>query len=147
MAFFCNRTSIDSTSINTTLQRPGSSCQKIVTSHLDLVAAHEAPNFQVQSEALAHSVCIHTNGRYQTLSGSSVVDKVATITWYAARIVETPTGVELDASILLEMYALGSVGGEEVEGLVLRKVSACRVCVARKERTRVLVCLAKESER
>lgn len=144
---FGNSTSVDCTSVDATLESTTSNCRHVVPTHVNLITPHEAPNFQVQSEALAHSVCIHTNGRYQTLSGSSVVDKVATITWYAARIVETPTGVELDASILLEMYALGSVGGEEVEGLVLRKVSACRVCVARKERTRVLVCLAKESER
>jgi hypothetical protein len=114
-------TGIDCTSVDATLKSATSDCRYIVPTHVDVVTPHEATDFQIQPEAFAHAVCIHTNGWYEALSRSPVVDEVATITWYTAGIVESSTGVELDASVLLEMYALGCVGREKVKCLVLRR--------------------------
>jgi hypothetical protein len=68
MGLFGNGTGIDCTSIDATLKSATSDCRHIVTTHVDIVTPHEASNLQVQSEDLAHAVCIYTNRGYQTLS-------------------------------------------------------------------------------
>jgi hypothetical protein len=65
MRLFSDGTGVDRTSVDAALERTASDCCHIITTHVDFVTPHEASYFQVQSEALAHSVCIYTDRGYQ----------------------------------------------------------------------------------
>ena len=89
---------------------------------IDLVALHEAANFQVETEHLALALDrIKPDSRYQCFGGVAVIQQVASIPRYANGIVTTAFGVEFDGSVRLQMHRFGVVIRQQlktcVEGL------------------------------
>lgn len=64
---FGDSTSVHCARTNATLESAAADCRHIVTTDVNLVTPHEAPDFQVQSEGLAHAIGVDTDGGYQAL--------------------------------------------------------------------------------
>jgi len=109
-------TCVDCSCLDAALQRAWR--KQIVSSHVDLVAAHKASHLQVQTEGLTQPVCVHAHRGHQTFCRALVVDQVAAVTGYACRVVQPAAGVEFDNAVGLEVDALCVIAGEDAEGLV-----------------------------
>lgn len=111
MRFLCYGGCVHAAGIDPALQCTASHRSEVVAADIDLVAFHEAPDFEVEAEDFAVAVAVDADGGHQRFGGALVIFQIPPVARYSRQVVAALRGVEFKEAVGLEVEGFGVVGG------------------------------------